>query len=147
MSHRQQIRLRFSSWWAYTPFSQKLFLLIKISKGDKMKSHLMIGLLLALTVPAQPITAQTTTTQILPKTEETPTNFEWYSQQGKQFLQSSRFGQAIEMYKKALDLRPEDYDSLWSLGQSYFSIGKFQEGLEVAQKAVQISPASANART
>ncbi len=110
-----------------------------------MKSHLMIGLLLVLTVPAQPATAQTTTTQILPKTEETPTNFEWYSQQGKQFLQSNRFGQAIEMYKKALDLRPEDYDSLWSLGQSYFSIGKFQEGLEVAQKAVQISPASANA--
>ena len=112
-----------------------------------MKNYLIIGflVLLALTVQAQPTTTPATTAQILQKTEEPPTNFEWYAQQGKQFLQSNRFGQAIEMHRKALELRPEDYDSLWSLGHSYFSIGKFQEGLESAQKAVQISPASANA--
>ena len=112
-----------------------------------MKSHLilLIGFLAlpALSLQSQPTPA--TAVQTTQKTEETPTNFEWYAQQGKQFLQNNRFGQAIEMYRKAIELRPEDYDSLFNLGQSYFSIGKFQEGLEVAQKAVQISPASANA--
>ena len=106
-----------------------------------MKSHLIL-LIGFLALPALSLQSQSVSAPAIQ--EQTPTNFEWYAHQGKQFLQSNRFGQAIEMYRKAIELRPDDYDSLFNLGHSYLSIGKLQEGLETAQKAVQINPKSAH---
>jgi adenylate cyclase len=50
-------------------------------------------------------------------------------------LVSQQYDAAIERYKKALELQPNNFDASWELGMAYASVGKPQQAIEQFQKS------------
>jgi tetratricopeptide (TPR) repeat protein len=51
-----------------------------------------------------------------------------------------RLDEAIEMYKKALELDPKYQDALHGLGMALHNRGRLDEAIEVAKRLVEIDP-------
>jgi len=55
------------------------------------------------------------------------------------------FDEAIDLWQRALSVRPDDVDSLFNLGYYYMQIGKYLEARNASKKAVELSPETKNA--
>lgn len=59
---------------------------------------------------------------------------------GDEYFESSNYKQAIEIYKKALEINPDDIDTLNDLGLAYHYTGNSDLAEEVLIKGTEIAP-------
>jgi tetratricopeptide (TPR) repeat protein len=59
---------------------------------------------------------------------------------GDQYFESSRFNQAIEIYKKVLELDPRDIDTYNDLGLAYQYVNRTDLAIDILQKGVKEGP-------
>jgi tetratricopeptide (TPR) repeat protein len=57
-----------------------------------------------------------------------------------------RFDEAIEAFKKVLNLDPENHDALYNLGFAYNKSGLYGESLEICKRLTELNPANTNVR-
>lgn len=53
--------------------------------------------------------------------------------------------EAIDWWRQALALRPDDVEALFNLAYQYLQIGKYQEALQAAKRSVELSPETKDA--
>lgn len=59
---------------------------------------------------------------------------------GDKYFESSRFNQAIEIYKKVLELDPRDIDTYNDLGLAYQYVNRTDLAIDILQKGVKEGP-------
>lgn len=59
---------------------------------------------------------------------------------GDKYFESSRFNQAIEIYKKVLELDPRDIDTYNDLGLAYQYVNRTDLAIDILQKGVKAGP-------
>lgn len=59
---------------------------------------------------------------------------------GDKFFESSRFNQAIEIYKKVLELDPRDVDTYNDLGLAYHYVNRPDLATEILKKGITVGP-------
>jgi Flp pilus assembly protein TadD len=64
--------------------------------------------------------------------------------QGNEFSESGDFEAAVEEYKKALELEPENVDVMSNLGVTYYNLGQLDEAIEQYTKALELAPRDAD---
>jgi Tfp pilus assembly protein PilF len=69
-----------------------------------------------------------------------PYNAEKYFKDGVSLYEAGQYQQAIEAYKKAVQLDPESADANYNLGMSYSSLGQYKEAIEAYKRAIRIKP-------
>jgi len=72
--------------------------------------------------------------------QKDPENPDPWIRLGDLFYQSRRYGKAIEVYTKALDLRPARNDVRIKLGNTYFDSEAYEEAIEAYSKALITDP-------
>jgi len=55
------------------------------------------------------------------------------------------YGQAIEQYRKAVEILPDNTEALYNMGVCYYSIGDHDHALKVYEQALKVSPEYTNA--
>ncbi|WP_447599968.1 tetratricopeptide repeat protein [Nitrospira sp. Nam80] len=70
---------------------------------------------------------------------------EKYRDKAAQYVQQGDYYSAILMYRKALEIRPDDMESLNGLASTYLSIADFNEASDLYNRVVVLSPSNANA--
>jgi len=63
-----------------------------------------------------------------------------YDEAGLNYFHTEHYKEAIEQFKKALSLRPEDSKIHYNLGLTYDMMGHLDATLEEYQKAAQLNP-------
>jgi len=61
-------------------------------------------------------------------------------EQGKELAQQGQYGEALEVFKKALKEQPDDPDVLFFVGTCYSSLGDFPAAKYYYQEALEIDP-------
>lgn len=61
-------------------------------------------------------------------------------QNGLQFKKTGLFMEAIDAFKKAVEIKPDFTDALYELGWCYNELNQFSKALPVLQKAVKLKP-------
>ena len=69
-----------------------------------------------------------------------PKNAQAWTRLGDAFMDSQRFGEAVEAYAKSLALEPKNVNVLVDQGTCYRGIGKFDKAVEQYRKALAIDP-------
>jgi tetratricopeptide (TPR) repeat protein len=69
-----------------------------------------------------------------------PNNAAYWTGLAEQYFKENNFQEAIEAYKKAVDLDPTIPAYWYSLGQCYFRANNFQQAAEACKKAVELAP-------
>jgi tetratricopeptide (TPR) repeat protein len=59
---------------------------------------------------------------------------------GDKYFESKRFEQAIEIYKKAIELNPNDIDTINDLGLAYFYTKNTNEAISTLRKGTEVNP-------
>ncbi len=59
---------------------------------------------------------------------------------GDKYFESSKFNQAIEIYKKVLELNPNDIDTYNDLGLAYHYLGKSNLSVDTLRKGTEVMP-------
>ncbi|MBF0381109.1 MAG: tetratricopeptide repeat protein [Magnetococcales bacterium] len=59
---------------------------------------------------------------------------------GVDFHRANQFSQAIQWYKKVLELKPDDVPTLTNIGTALQSMGQLDEAYDIYQKAIKIKP-------
>jgi tetratricopeptide (TPR) repeat protein len=59
---------------------------------------------------------------------------------GDQYFESGNFGQAVEIYKKTLEINPNDIDTYNDLGLAYLYTGNPDLAEEILLKGIEIAP-------
>ena len=59
---------------------------------------------------------------------------------GDKYFESKRFEQAIEIYKKAIKLNPDDIDTINDLGLAYFYAKQTDEAVSTLRKGTEVNP-------
>ncbi len=67
------------------------------------------------------------------------TSVEHYDE-GMTVFSMAEFDQAIECYKKAIELDPNYFDAWHALGMAYLRAGKVPEAIEAGKRAVELNP-------
>jgi tetratricopeptide (TPR) repeat protein len=67
-------------------------------------------------------------------------NAEQYYKDGLSRYESGHYQEAIEAYKHAISLRPDNPDANYNLGMAYSSLGQYKEAIEAYKRAIQIKP-------
>jgi tetratricopeptide (TPR) repeat protein len=65
---------------------------------------------------------------------------EEYFLEGNQDYQKGKFEEAIEAYKKAIEVEPDSYGAYNNMGSAYAELGKFEKAIKVCKKAIKIKP-------
>ena len=90
---------------------------------------------------------QTDVQAVIDKAKAEPDNFEAQTKAAAMFYQIQRFEQAIELLKRANELKPEDYGTKVNLGNAYFEDGKFEEAEKWYSAALAVRADDVNVRT
>ncbi len=61
---------------------------------------------------------------------------------GDKYFEGSRFNQAIEIYKKVLELDPRDIDTFNDLGLAYQYVNRPDLAIDILQKGVKVGPSN-----
>lgn len=72
-------------------------------------------------------------------------DFHSYSQLGIQAQESGDFSEAIELFKKSIDLKNDYYKSWLNLGACYLELNKLEEAEEALKKAAELNPSDYSA--
>jgi tetratricopeptide (TPR) repeat protein len=75
-----------------------------------------------------------------------PTDAAAYHNLGTVYLQTKRFGEAIEAYRRALKHRPRAANTYLYLGHAYAQVGDISLAREAYVKSIEINPADGEAR-
>ncbi len=67
--------------------------------------------------------------------------------QGMDLLAEGKLEEALEAYKKALNLAPNYEDALNALAMVYANLDRLEEAIEVGKKLIQVSPEDELAHT
>ncbi|CAC9636774.1 hypothetical protein [uncultured Gammaproteobacteria bacterium] len=59
---------------------------------------------------------------------------------GLAYARLNKFKKAIEAYKKAIEIKPDDGEAYYNMGLAYTGLGKFKEALEAYKKAIDLNP-------
>jgi tetratricopeptide (TPR) repeat protein len=59
---------------------------------------------------------------------------------GDKYFESNRFEQAIEIYKKAIELNPNDVDTINDLGLAYFYTKNTDEAVSTLRTGTEVNP-------
>ncbi|MBI4668098.1 MAG: tetratricopeptide repeat protein [Elusimicrobia bacterium] len=59
---------------------------------------------------------------------------------GWDFYHEERYTEAAESFTAAVNMRPDFWEAWQALGSSYYSLGRYQQALEVYEKVLQASP-------
>lgn len=78
---------------------------------------------------------------------QTPPSAEDFFIQGNEFSQTGDFEKAVEEYKKALELEPENIDAMSNLGVAFYNLGQLDEAIEQYTKAIELAPSDADIRS
>lgn len=81
------------------------------------------------------------TMQIQKILKERPHDAKAYADVGDIYFDQHQFTDAIEYYKQAIALDPQDIDSYNDMGLSYHYIGKSDEGLKYVEEGINKNPA------
>jgi tetratricopeptide (TPR) repeat protein len=81
------------------------------------------------------------------KARNEPNNFEAQKQAGEMFYQIQRWDEAIDFWLKANKLKPDDYEVIVHIANSYFEAGKYELAEQWYTSALAINPKDINART
>lgn len=84
--------------------------------------------------------AQDATAVIQRILKERPNDAKAFAQVGDIYFDQHKFNDAIEHYKKAIALEPQDVDSYNDLGLSYHYTGRSDEGLKYVEEGIQKNP-------
>jgi len=95
----------------------------------------LVGVVVMLTL--------TTCGEVAP-TEEPLSVEEHYFRQGNEFIQAGELEKAVDEYKKALEIEPENVDALTNLGVVYYNLGRLDEAIDQYSKALAIAPDDAD---
>jgi adenylate cyclase len=71
-----------------------------------------------------------------------PKNWEAYQGYGYFLVRHGRHKEAIQIYRKVLDLTPENVIAINNLGASYLFLGDFKNAIKLFEEALVISPSS-----
>lgn len=74
-----------------------------------------------------------------------PNSAELVHKLGLAYLKSFREPKAIEIFKRAIELKPDFTEAYCDLGQAYYSIGQDDEALASAEASLRIDPTSKSA--
>ncbi len=72
--------------------------------------------------------------------KERPDDAKTFAEAGDIYFDQHRFIDAIEYYKKAIAIDPQDVDSYNDMGLSYHYIGKSDEGLKYVEDGIKKNP-------
>ena len=61
-------------------------------------------------------------------------------EEGKTYYNNGEYDKAIEIFKKAVELNPDDYSNWNWLGSSYNQNGEYQEAINSLLKAIELNP-------
>lgn len=61
--------------------------------------------------------------------------------QGDKYFEGKFYNQAIEVYKKVLELKPDDIDTINDLGLAYHYTGQSDKAVETLRKGTEVAPA------
>jgi tetratricopeptide (TPR) repeat protein len=50
------------------------------------------------------------------------------------------FEKAIEAYEKAIEIKPDKYETYYGIGFAYAKLSKFEKAIEAYEKAIEIKP-------
>jgi tetratricopeptide (TPR) repeat protein len=78
--------------------------------------------------------------QLLEQVEKNPENPEYFARLGDLYFESSRYEQAIEMYKRALNLNPQDADTYNDMGLALYYTGRSDLAIDTLKKGAEVSP-------
>lgn len=90
--------------------------------------------------PAPSLQTGTEEKQLLEQLEKNPDNTKYLTRLGDLYFESNRFEQAIKMYKRALNLDPEDPDTYNDLGLALHYTGKPEIAIETLRKGTEVMP-------
>ena len=82
--------------------------------------------------------------QLQAATRTSPKSAQAWISLGDALMDSRRFSEAIDAYKKGLELDPKNVNALVDLGTCYRGIGQFDKAVEEYRKALKINPGFAN---
>ena len=102
---------------------------------------LLTGLVIMLALDA---CGKTTPAEEPASSTEPSAPFGEYLKQGNEFSQNGQFAEAVDEYKKALDLEPENVDALTNLGVAYYNLGRLDDAIDQYSKAIDIAPNDAD---
>ena len=77
---------------------------------------------------------------------QSPDMFHYHNKLGAYYKLSGKFDPAEEEYLKALELKPEDTLTLWSLSEVYQNLGRIQDQMGVLEKLLHNDPDFPNGR-
>jgi tetratricopeptide (TPR) repeat protein len=81
------------------------------------------------------------------KARNEPDNFEAQKQAGQMYYDIQRWDEAIDYWLKANKLKPNDYEVIVHIANSYFESGKYELAEQWYTSALTINPKDINART
>lgn len=68
----------------------------------------------------------------------------WLNEANK-FYQAGSYGQAVDLYYRAVNLDPNLFEAWLNLGNSLYITGRYQESLAAYDSAIKLQPGNANA--
>lgn len=85
--------------------------------------------------------------ETLAKADSEPQNFAVQMRTGDMYARIGRFEQAVEFYKRGLNLKPDDFKANVVMANALFDSRQFEEAEKFYSKALDINPDDVNART
>jgi tetratricopeptide (TPR) repeat protein len=79
-------------------------------------------------------------TSIARASSQEPQDAEQYFKHGVSLYEAGQYQQAIDAYKKAVQLNPGSADANYNLGMAYSSLGQYKEAIEAYKRAIHIKP-------
>jgi len=64
---------------------------------------------------------------------------------GTEQMLAKKYKEAIEYFKRAIDLNPDFSEAYYNLGIAYEELGKHEDSIETLKKAIRLAPENANA--
>lgn len=83
----------------------------------------------------------------LQRAKSDPGNFDAQVEAAQRLYENRQYDQAIELFQRANGLRPDDYETITSLGNTYFDAGRYEEAEKWYNKALAKKPNDVNVRT
>ncbi len=68
----------------------------------------------------------------------------FYELKGDVFVHQTKYNEALDEYKKAIEINPSNSSYYYSMGYNLNNLGKYDEALEYLNKAIELDPSVAN---
>lgn len=76
-----------------------------------------------------------------------PANFDAQVEAAQRLYGNRQYEQAIELFQRANEIRPDDYETITSLGNTYFDSGRYEDAEKWYKAALAKKPNDVNVRT